>query len=216
MKKTLLLACTFISFATISQAQITKGSILLGGSIGLSAGKTDASINEDSKTNSLNFSPTIGVAVKENWIVGINTSFSNYKADPTVSYPIKRKDESFSGGVFARRYSTIGKNFYLYGNGSLNYQKTSQSQISSTDYANHFTSKGVSLSIAPGIAYAINKRFHLEMSMNDLLSVGYIKTESEDVTLGGRKITESKSFGFETNLNPASSLYVGFRFVLGK
>ena len=222
MKKALLLACVFISFATISQAQITKGSVLLGGSIGLSNGKNTGTYS--GKENNIYFNPTVGIAIKENWIIGISGGFSNYKGDLGLYTP-ERDGESYSGGLFARRYSALGKNFYLYGNGSINYNKVDQSETSSTNnsanyYANFYHSKGVTLSIAPGIAYAINKWFHLEASLSNLLTVGYSTSDRMNISQSGgvtsSNFTKSKNFDVGTNFNPTSSLYIGFRFVLGK
>lgn len=219
MKKTLLFVCTFISFATISQAQITKGSILLGGSIGLNKGKIQAE-NSESKSRYLNFNPTVGIAVKENWVMGITAGFSDTKVEPIENYQNERDVESYSGGVFVRRYAALGKKFYLYGNGSITYNQVNHAESNSSHYQFSYYSKGVTLSVAPGIAYAINKRFHLEMSLNDLLTVGYTKSFTKNVSQSGgfisSDIKEGKSFGFGTNFNTSSPFYIGFRFLLGK
>jgi hypothetical protein len=220
MKKALLLACTFISIVAVSHSQITKGSILLGGNIGLNKSKIQSETNQSSKSNTVNFNPTAGIAIKDNWVVGINAGFSDFEADPSAYYSYMRDQEVYSGGIFVRRYSTLGKNFYLYGNGSINYNKTSHSQIYTNNHENYYYSKGVALSIAPGIAYAISRRFHLEASLNDLLTVGYTTSRTKNIThVGGittSNITKDKSFGFGTNFNTSSPLYIGFRIVLGK
>ena len=59
-------------------AQISKGSILLGGGIGYSnqENKQEGSTVE-SKTSNFYISPAIGIAIKENLIVGGDLSFSN-------------------------------------------------------------------------------------------------------------------------------------------
>ena len=220
MKRLLLLACTFVSFATISQAQISKGSILLGGTIGFSNAKNEDDIN-NGKSNTINFNPTVGIAIKENWVMGISAGFSSYKEDPSIHYSYKRDGESYSGGLFVRRYSAIGKNFYLYGNGAVTYNQVDQSQTNSAStHENYYHSKGITLSIAPGIAYAINKWFHLEASLNNLLTAGYTTSDQRNITLNNGVTSsssiKSKSFGFGTNLNPTSSLCIGVRFVLGK
>jgi hypothetical protein len=83
MKKTLLLACTIISFAIISHAQIKKGSILLGGSLGISRNSEETN-SVESQTRNTYFSPTVGVAIKDNWVAGITTSFRVMKADQVL------------------------------------------------------------------------------------------------------------------------------------
>jgi hypothetical protein len=214
MKKTLLLACTFISFATISQAQITKGSALLGGSVGISRNSEETN-SVESQTRNTYFSPTVGVAIKDNWVVGITTSFSRYESRPSsITYNHKMKYSS--GGLFVRRYSSLGKSFYLYGDGAIRYNTHSNNQISGTDYETNYSSKGVGIYITPGLAYAVNKRLHLEASLNNLLSLSYSKNKTTNFTLSGHTTTEGKSFDFGTNFSNTIPLSIGFRFVLGK
>jgi len=223
MKRCLLLACTIIFLSTISQAQITKGSILLGGSIGLSNGKSVTG-NNNSRSTNVYINPTAGIAIKENWIVGISAGFSSYNEDPSVNYSYNREGESYSGGLFVRRYAALGKNFYLYGNGAINYSQADHTESSSPNYnpyyERYYNTKGVTLSLAPGIAYAINKRFHLEASLNDLVTFGYNTTDYRTITFNGSSIsntfTESKNFNFNTNFNASAPFAIGFRVVLGK
>lgn len=224
MKKTLLFVCSFISFATISQAQITKGSILLGGNIGLSKGKTEGINTSNSRSQMLSFNPTVGLAVKDNWVVGIHAGFSDFEAEPTISFSSDRDEEYYSAGVFLRRYKALGKNFYLYGNGSINYNKVNRTYRSgnySDNYIqNYFGSKGVTLSVSPGITYTINKRFHLELSLVDLLTAGYSKTQEQNLSYSNGIVisnsTHGKSFDFGTNFSNTIPLSIGFRFVIGK
>jgi hypothetical protein len=224
MKKTLLAAFAFLCLTIIANAQITKGSILLGGNVGFSNGKSESSTNSmnnfSSKSSAIYINPTVGIAVKENWIVGLSAGFSNVESDPSINYDNKRDQEFYSGGVFVRRYLALGKSFYLYGNGAISYQVNNQSEINSPNYENSYSSKGVNLSLAPGLAYAINKKFHLELALNDLVTVGYTTSRTHNrQNVGGsiyNRSSNDKSFGFGTNLSTSSLLSIGFRFVLGK
>jgi len=214
MKKTLLLACTIISFATISHAQIKKGSVLLGGSVGASSVKLETNSSER-KAKSINISPAIGFAVKENLVTGVTTSFITYKSDPNI-YGNKLDYDGFSTGLFARRYFPLSKSFYLYGNADVNFHKFSRDEISSTDYRTKTSSKGISLSIEPGITYAVSKRFHLEAALSDLFNASYSKSKREEVTISGSTTTNERNFNIGANLNTSNLFYIGFRLVLGK
>jgi hypothetical protein len=214
MKKTLLLACTIVSFATISHAQIKKGSVLLGG--GISVGKSTTETNsEEGKSNSISFSPAVGLAIKDNWVVGLFAGISNYENRPST-VTSKQTIESFGGGLFVRRYNSLGKGFYLYGHGAISYSNFSQRQMPSTDFQMNYSSKGVGIYISPGVAYAVSNRFHLEASLNNLVSLSYSKTRTDNISLSGYSTAESKGFNLETNLNTTAPLSLGFRFVLGK
>lgn len=214
MKRFLLLACTIISLSTISQAQITKGSILLGGGASYIKQQSESGTSENDY-NSLYINPAVGLAVNEKWVVGISGGFSTSKSKPSTP---TQKDESngYSGGVFARRYATLGKNFFLFGNGDAQYSQSTRKQIFNTDQSRSSVSKTIAVSVAPGIAYAISKRFHLEASLSNLISLSYNKEEIDNFTLGSSTTSESKAFGIATNLNPSSSLSIGFRIILGK
>jgi len=201
MKRFLLLACTFISFATITQAQITKGSVLLGGGASYTKQKSEVGTSE-SDYNSIHITPAIGVAV-------------NDKSKPSTT---AQKDESngFSAGLFARRYAPLSKNFFLFGDGGVQYSQSKREQIFNTDQSRNSDTKTITVAVAPGIAYAISKRFHLEAYLNDLVNLSYTKNEIDDFTLGSKTTSKTKNFGLATNFNPSSSLYIGFRVLLGK
>jgi hypothetical protein len=214
MKRLLLLACALVSLSTISQAQITKGSVLLGGSIGFYRGETKTGVNE-SKTNNLAFHPAVGIAINNNWAIGLTAGFSNYRWKTVDAQIHDQKDKQFLSGVFVRRYSPIGKNFYLYGNGQVAYTQNEQSGVHSYGYSSNFTSKGIALNLAPGIAYALSKRFHVEASLNNLLSVNYAWTTTANTSQTDRTVAKGKTFNVGTNFS-TSGLSLGVRFVLGK
>ncbi|ANE52217.1 autotransporter outer membrane beta-barrel domain-containing protein [Flavisolibacter tropicus] len=214
MKKTLLLACTFISFATISQAQITKGAILLGGGASYIKQQSKAGTNE-SDYNSFHITPAIGVAINEKWVIGASAGYSKSMSKPSTPM---QKDESngFSAGLFSRRYTSLGKNFLLFGNGGMQYSRSKREQTFNTNQSRNSISKTITASVAPGIAYAISKRFHLEAYLNDLVNLSYNNEEIEDLTFGLKSTSANKNIGLATNFNPSSSLYIGFRILLGK
>ncbi|HYH14484.1 MAG TPA: outer membrane beta-barrel protein [Flavisolibacter sp.] len=214
MKKILLLACTIISFATITQAQIKKGSVLLGGSFGFSKNEYEADANEG-KTKSFLAYPSAGVAIKDNWIIGLSGGLSGTRYKPEVSGNTY-KSNGFSSGLFVRRYMSLSKSFYLYGNAGISYNKSESEERHISDYTRNIAVQGVSFSVTPGITYAVNNHFHLEAALNNLLNLSYNKNIEERVSSGDKYKTESKTFDYGTNFSNAAPLTIGFRFVLGK
>src|SRR5215218_4159663 len=117
MKKTLLLAFSLFLIATVSHAQITKGSVLLGGNIGFGGSKDE--YGNQPEVHTFTFNPVLGIAVKENLVTGINIFYNHSKT--TNNMPGKQEAGVTGGGLFVRKYVPLGMKFYLYGQGNINY-----------------------------------------------------------------------------------------------
>src|SRR6476469_1944242 len=126
MKKITRLTIASVCLFTLhSSAQITKGSVLLGGGISGSHNKSD---NSPLVTNysSFSFSPAVGLAIKENTVVGIRLSFYHSKSEQKGgSYNNLQEQNGNSEGLFYRRYLSLGKKFYLFGEGTAFYTHSS-------------------------------------------------------------------------------------------
>jgi len=216
MKKSLLIAsaCLFL-FSLTASAQITKGSVLLGG--GISGGKHSYEPDPyENRSSSLNFYPTIGIAVEDNAVVGLRLSYFASKDKQTGNnYFNEQKLEGYGAGVFYRRYMNLSQRFFLFGEAGLSYSQNTYTQNKGNTQSKRI-SHGVNLDLFPGVAFAVSKKFHLELGLNDLLDVSYNRTNYESTS--GTNISTSKSsgFGISTNVSTSAPLMVGFRFVLGK
>ena len=215
MKKFTLLSIFSICICSVSFSQINKGSVLLGGGI---SGNTFKNNDGPTQTKNSWFSlaPSIGFAVKENRVIGINLSYSHNKYayySPPVKY---RTTNGYVGGAFYRSYFPLAKKFYLLGEGNafVKFSKQEDEQITDIKFTRKQTDVGINL--YPGVVYAVSKRFHLEASINNLLNVSYSKTA--DKTVSPTLTSEMKGSGinFSANVSNASPLTIGFRFVLGK
>jgi len=169
MKKVLPLAIALLFIGTFVNAQIEKGSVLLGGNIGFGNSK-----NENSgiyKQNYLVINPTAGVAVKTNLVAGITVTYGHFKnfADSLTG---PQDNTTLGSSIFLRRYFPVAKNFYVFGQGNLGYNHY-HSKEENTDYFRDFVSHAVSIDVAPGLAYAVTKRFHLELGLGNLVEVRY-------------------------------------------
>ena len=87
MKRITLLSVSVLLFVLVTNAQITKGSIYLGGSIGASNAKGEVSTSTElGKRKSISISPSVGVAVKDNLIAGVNFYYFNNSSKKFYSY----------------------------------------------------------------------------------------------------------------------------------
>lgn len=220
MKKTVLFSLLFIIAATVTtQAQITKGSKLLGGNLSFGQSKLDSDIAQSEiKSSTFNISPSIGIAVKENLIAGVNIGYSTGKQKQVSSNltVLDAKITGFVAGVFIRKYKQLAKsNFYLFGEGALDYSNMKEER--KEQMPDQFTTKthSVSLSVKPGVSYAVNNRLHLELGLNNLFNAGYTATKQSNNQ--NDNTVKQNSFGVSTNItNISNNISVGVRFLLAK
>ncbi len=113
-RKFLLFIVLFSIVFSRSYAQISKGSIFLGGQINF----TSYSISgmNSQKSNSFTFSPAIGKAIKDNMVVGVDITYAHVQGDQDT-VPLNETTDVFGAGVFMRRYVPLGKGFYVFGQG---------------------------------------------------------------------------------------------------
>ncbi|RYZ00049.1 MAG: hypothetical protein EOO11_02955 [Chitinophagaceae bacterium] len=214
MKKTLLVAAGIIS-AAAANAQLNKGRVFLGGSISTSSSESttvNPPGNVVSKQTSTAIDPTIGFFVKENLVVGINVGFTSGKTESGGS--TQQEQRSIAPGIFARRYYPLGKSFYFYGHGGLNYVNQKTEDFSGTTTVSESTGNGFSLTVYPGVAYAIRRNFLLEVSLRNLVTANYLGSETKNGT--GTVVSKNNSFNLGINGGGGVPLSVGFNILLGK
>ena len=218
MRKLLLLTIGLTSIAIASQAQISKGTVLLGGNISGSTNKeTSSGSSNEYKNRALHLSPSIGFATSNNKVWGFNASYgsSRSKFEDITSSEYNR----YGGGIFYRRYATLGKGFFLFGEANAGYAYSKQKVFTGpigqletrtvrTDMAN--------LSVHPGIAYAVHKNFHLEVAINNIANLGYSHQKITTIGNGFGTSTTNKGFSFDSNISNNNPFSIGFRFALGK
>src|SRR5688572_1133695 len=136
MKKLILSTLALASASLFAQAQINKGFVLLGGGISASTGKLE-NVDVQTKNNAISFYPSIGVAVKENVVMGVRLSYSRSRSrQSNTSSPLKQDAESIGGGLFYRKYLVLSSKFFLFGEAAAYYlqnkQNTEDPSVSST------------------------------------------------------------------------------------
>ncbi len=208
MKKTILFTIPFLFTFFISTAQITKGSLLLGGGVNVNTNKIE-SMSTERKGNYLFITPVVGIAVRKNTIVGIQLLYGHQKDN--INYaPAELKSDFYGGGVFLRKYLTIGKGFYLFGESDLYYRNDTYVYTSGT-LKNKQKGWNIGINFYPGISYSITKKFHLEAGLAQLARFEYGKTKTTGTT------TEERSgFTFNANASSLSNFNIGFRVFISK
>lgn len=220
MKRKLLFVFTLTCFTVAVQAQIGKGSVLLGGDVGFSTQKTKPieSVPDTRKLNGFYISPTVGVAVRNNLVVGGSLSFRT-QSEKREANDYSSKLTGYGAGVFVRKYKPIGSSgFYVFGQAGLQFAYLDQ-ELKSNGSPILQKSKitNISINVYPGISYAVSKRFHLESGFNNLLSLGYTREKSLLESPGAVSGYTSNGFSLSSSLsNAQSAFYVGFRVLLAK
>jgi hypothetical protein len=219
MKRKILLAtiiaCGFLS----AKAQITKGTISLGGNLGFNSNTSKQEINGityKNTANSFSISPSVGKAFKENVVTGINASFS-YSKSNSASSTIDNYGTSL--GVFIRKYAPLGKGFYIYGQGSVAAGYGTGKQYSSPGGPISTVSlKTVTtgIYIDAGLAYQASKKILVELGLGNLANAVYSHTWNK--TVSGPVVPANKNSSFSINsglsLTNLANASVGLRVLI--
>jgi hypothetical protein len=217
MKNVFYTAILMLFVASSASAQISKGKVLLGGNVGFTQYKNETTnttgYNYPSQTF-LNISPSIGKVIRENLVLGVQAGIRTQKAKYLPQNTVS-KNKYYDGGLFLRRYVPLLKSFYFFGHSAANFS----AQKGSESYQDQMRSKtkgwSTSVSLYPGLAYAITRKFYVEAALNNLLVASYGRSETElkDPT-SGSDFYKTSSFAISTSLGSNAGFAIGFRFLL--
>lgn len=218
-----LLLCVFVY--SIANAQVKKGDIVLGGNLGYSNQSQSALVSppETTKSNSLNINPSIGKAIRDNLVLGIDIAYfhSTSSQNPAATSSITQNENGFLAGVFLRRYKPIGAGFSLFGQAELsgNYSHSTAEMPSTAQFAetsDHSNGFGFTLQLYPGIAYALNRRWQLETSLPNFFSINYNHyKETQQYNTQPAQSTSDHSFSISSSLTGSDEFTVGVRYFIG-
>jgi len=200
MKTKLLMAALALCTHFYANAQIEKGTTLIGGNISF------VSKSDTTKTNGGFANLKAGRAFSENVVWGIFGIFGHSSTRSRYS-SYHMKGRTYGGGVFNRLYKPLGKGFNLYGETSLLYAH----MVSKSSYDNlNPTLDQVGLGFSPGISYKILDWAHLELSLPNIFAANYIKTRP----VFGDTQSKNNSFEISTSLNGSTADLLGLGFTL--
>lgn len=225
MKKNLLFSVAAILFSSFANAQISKSSVFIGGSLNFSSDKNNPSPanNVGSLNSNWAIKPQIGKVISHNKIVGVFLNIGGSKnKQGSVPNLAQTKNTSYGGGFFFRNYLPVINRLYLFGDASLgfNFDKSESVFDNGTSRYVTFTSKTIqpSFSFTPGISFAATKSIHLEAAFSNMLWIAYGSTKSKEFSSPGilYRETNSKNFRAYTNANGFSTFSLGIRFIIPK
>jgi hypothetical protein len=179
MKK-VYLSISLLIAGFISQAQINKGVVLLGGnfSAGTSKDKYDGA-NSAIKSNGLSFSPSYGRAIRDNLVVGfdLTVGYSTQGSDGNMN-----QENNYGAGFFVRKYKPLGSGFLLFGQTRVGFSYDDNQSDNSLggNGSEHEDQRALSANLAfsLGIAYAVSRRWQLETSLPSLAYFNYSHTST--------------------------------------
>lgn len=211
--KILLSFSAFLIVSTVTSAQIKKGAVLLGGQIGFSTQTTQNVGLADGKYSSISVSPAFGKAIKENLVIGADINY--FYSKNQSQYNDVQKQNGYGIGFFVRKYTALGKGFYLFAQSRLGaiYNTSSFSSVQQPTAANSGKGYTLQLAVYPGISYAVSRRLQLETGFNNL---GYISFAHFRLTSPGssQPYSVTDSFSLGSSLSNFSGLTIGFRVFL--
>lgn len=201
MKKILFSALAGFLFALSANAQIPKGSIFIGGQI--SGGKT---VNSGQKQNNFFISPAVATAIKQNLFLGVDLTYGQTKYENN-SMPYSNQ-KGYGGGLFLRKYIPIAKRFYFFAQGRAGYSYDKSEY--SGPYISKNTSNTASLSLYPGVSFALSRVLHIETGFNNLALISYSRSTTTQTGFPDQK---SSNFNFSTSV-AGTSLSFALRFII--
>jgi hypothetical protein len=227
MKK-LYLSFSLLFIGLLSQAQISKGTILLGGDFGFGTssdksttdGTTPVIPSTTTKNSQFSLYPSIGKAIKDNLVIGVDLGIGYSSQNSNPSY----KENDYGFGVFMRNYKYLGSRFYFFVETTLGFSYSDYTQDDSTTYPNHEDSKsyGISLGLSPGLAFSLSRKWQLEAEFPSVLSAEYYYSKINYLYLPQgvqQSQPDQHQAGSEFSINSslASNFYpeVGLRYVIG-
>jgi hypothetical protein len=220
MKK-LYLFLPLLFIVLLSQAQISKGTIVLGGNLGYTQQNSSSGTSPSNavKSTDLDINPSFGKAIKDNLVLGFDVTYGNTTLSQDQSFNDKSND--FGAGFFVRKYKPLGNGFYLFGQSRLGggYSHGRNDGLDGANNPESDISNGFNLSLQfyPGIAYAINRNWQIEMGLPNFFAVTYNRSK-ETISYIGQpdQISNSNDFEATSTLTGSNNFTIGLRYFVGK
>ena len=199
--------CFLSSLSFSANAQFQKGNKVLGFGLNFQSSSNEinsSAVPQINKNSGFNVSVELGFAKKENRLSGFflyngySVSKQEYASQPTSNF----KSDNFNAGAgyFTRCYKSLGKNFFVFGEGRAGLNYSQQNNKTNTGNSNP-KQYGVNAGLYPGLAYKWNNHFLLELRFADFVSVGYSQ---------GTVTSANNKKDIQRNFSLGSSLGLGY------
>jgi hypothetical protein len=175
MMKTITLCSALILGALISnkaaaqKVQVQKGRFIAGLNFSASGGtQVDSNGVFTLRRLKVNYTPFVSYAVAKNFTVGAYFGFNRIDNNPIR---FSKYNHNFSAAIFARKYIPINDKFYGFVQGDIRYT-TMGLTYSGTDISH----KSLGLNLSGGLGYNINRKFSVELGINNIAGIELRKT----------------------------------------
>lgn len=208
--KPLLLASLCLSlFFFNSRAQIGKGQIMLGGTASLSAKKNRPNDQTEQKITNYAISPELGFGVGKNWLLGASLGYAHAKTEVTTTTTGESVSDTYSGGVFVRKFHPFSDKFGLYAQANAEYGFGKGRNKYTGNFPDPVTYDITQLdvNVQPGLYFNPGKKIILEATFGIL---GYSKTKYDFKPTAIFSDNETKGFDFSVS----DGLSLGFKIIL--
>lgn len=215
MIKTLSIVSIALLCFQVTHAQIKKGATLLGGQFLFSTDKSSVpTVTNPYSSGWVTVAPTFGKAIREDLVLGGELSFGYNKTKYQGSAYQETRSNSYGAHVFIRRYRTLGKGFFLFGEARTGMAYNHFRYLSPQSPSLEYTQQGIAadISVYPGLAYALTNKLQVEAGFSNLGLIRYshLSTSGTANSAGGT----SDSFTFSSSLSSNAGLTFGFRILL--
>jgi hypothetical protein len=202
MKKTLIFILFTLAICQVN-AQLSKGNILVGGSVNFSSSNSDSDNSSgfvSSKSSQFAFSPKAGFFVSDKSVVGITLTYDTYGYKyqyPTYYDQYRQKGVAI--GSFYRQYFPLGEHAAFFVQGLAQFSTGKRTNYNGyNDLENIQDTKGISFVITPGVNYFLNNKWGLEATMG---SASYSMTELDGEDAAINSNSKSNHIGFNLSLS---------------
>jgi hypothetical protein len=212
----ILLSCLIACIAISAHAQIKKNALLLGGDFNITGKKVLYPYDDKGKSLQSDINLSIGKAVKENAVIGLNLGFTpNWTKFYPANYPdssLKRTATSYSVGAFYRQYRSLAKDLYFFTEVNARYSHAGPAKISSNHNNDKTINNSAFAALATGISYRLYKKLYVEGNITVVTAI-YSDTKTTYNDQPSRNTTFSLGT-LITKGNTLNAMRLGFRFVI--
>jgi hypothetical protein len=223
MKK-LYLSSSLLFIGFLSQAQFSKGTVLLGGDINFQSSTDKLTVDNapqagtTSKQTNISLQPSVGKAIQDNLVLGFGLDFA-YSAVPNPGSNQYQYNE-YGAEIFLRKYKELGNRFYLFGESNLGFDYSDLQfdyQPSNEPFSTEIKGYAINLVFTPGIAYAVSHKWQVEIELPSLLYASYGQSKENDLYTGmPDQHRSTKGFDFGSGLSTTTIyLALGLHYVIG-
>ena len=217
MKKITLLF-SGILVLQIANAQVVKGSIFTGGSVGINSSETENSNGDKMTGINWNIAPQIGKAIQQNKVIGIEFLIGGVtnKNTNSIGNVSKNSGNQYGVGMFYRQYFPIYKKWMFYGQTNAGVNLSNATVFNNGIKFSEINTLGINISTSLGITYQVSKKLWLEAGLSNLVAIGYNHQKSDNYSSTGVVISSFKTNNVAANfnLNGTNNFGFGFRWIL--